>query len=155
MTAQLISRDCGLSRDLSSHSHVIQATAATYEFSTPLPYSHTHTHTHSLTPRPSYNPPANMEATKQYLRQQLCPPPATVIQKLSKYMDAEAKLLAQHRASDAKLLAALVAAHAQLLQKHTDARATLLSSFSAPVGFPVVVATAVVLARFVFVRIGN
>lgn len=71
-----------------------------------------------------------MNTVKNYLRQQLCPPPAAVIQKWSRYMAAETKLLSQHRAADARLLAEHLSAQSKLLDQHLDARASLLSSFT-------------------------
>lgn len=78
-------------------------------------------------------PSTKMEAIKQYVRQQICLPPATIIQRWSEYMDAEAKLLSQHRAEDAKLLAEHVSAQSSLLDQHLNARAVLLSSFTGQV----------------------
>ncbi|KAL0638679.1 hypothetical protein Q9L58_002257 [Maublancomyces gigas] len=74
-----------------------------------------------------------METIKQYVREQICLPPATIIQRWSEYMDAEAKLLSQHRAADAKLLAEHVSAQSSLLDQHLNARAVLLSSFTGQV----------------------
>lgn len=71
-----------------------------------------------------------MNTVKNYLRQQLCPPPTAVIQKWSRYMAAETKLLSQHRAADARLLAEHLNAQSKLLDQHLDARASLLSSFT-------------------------
>lgn len=48
-------------------------------------------------------------------------------------MDAEAKLLLQHRAADAKLLAEHMSAQSSLLDQHLNARAALLSSFTGQV----------------------
>lgn len=72
----------------------------------------------------------SMETVKNYLRQQLCPPPTAVIQKWTRYMAAETKLLSQHRAADARLLAEHLNAQSKLLDQHLDARALLLSSFT-------------------------
>lgn len=67
-----------------------------------------------------------MDTVKHYLRKQLCPPPAAVIDKWSKYIDSEAVLRSHQRTADAELLVKYLTAQSKMYSEQTAADAKLL-----------------------------
>lgn len=96
--------------------HVLQATT-----SMPRGVLHPHSPTQP-------HAPGIMETLPQYLRRQLCLPPATIIQQLSEHMTAESKLLSDHRAADSTFLAQHIGDQSRVLNEHATAHSNLLAA---------------------------